>query len=115
LTTNSLFDRSYEYDHLGRVTKGLSGAEARGGAATEDRPYNETFGYDAMNHLTARQTYNWDRFDALADTYSNNRRVGWVCSSLQAHSLILKKASGSLLLLIESDTKMPAILRTSCG
>jgi YD repeat-containing protein len=63
LTANSKFDRSYEYDHMGRVTKGLSGAEARGGAATDDRPYNETLSYDAMNHLTTLARRNWDRDD----------------------------------------------------
>jgi hypothetical protein len=30
LTTNSKFDRLYNYDHLGRITTALSGAEARG-------------------------------------------------------------------------------------
>jgi YD repeat-containing protein len=52
LTTNSKFDRKYEYDHVGRIIQGLSGQEARGGGGTSDRPYNETHTYDEFNHLT---------------------------------------------------------------
>jgi hypothetical protein len=55
LTTNSKFDRKYTYDHLGRVSTALSGAEARGGSATNDRPYNETISYDRRNHRASQQ------------------------------------------------------------
>jgi YD repeat-containing protein len=74
LTTNSKFDRKYEYDHLGRLVKGLSGQEARGGATTSDRPYNETHVYDEFNHLTARAVKQWSRLlSASGGTFSNNR------------------------------------------
>jgi YD repeat-containing protein len=79
LTTNSKFDRLYNYDHLGRITTALSGAEARGQGPTNDRPYNETMTYDALGHLTVRELRHWDRYDATAvGTYVNNRRQGWL-------------------------------------
>ena len=77
LTTNSKFDRLYRYDHLGRVTTALSGLEAREQGTTNDRPYNETMTYDAFDHLTSREVFQWDRHDISIDTYTNNRRVGW--------------------------------------
>jgi YD repeat-containing protein len=76
--TNSKFDRSYVYDHLGRATTALSGAEARGQAPTDDRPYNENMAYDPMGHLTLRELRHWDRYDTTStQTYINNRRQGW--------------------------------------
>jgi YD repeat-containing protein len=78
LTTNSKFDRLYKYDHVGRNTIALSGAEARGQGPTDDRPYNETMAYDAMGHLTLRELRHWDRWDTSGNqTYINNRRQGW--------------------------------------
>ena len=73
------FDRKYEYDHAARLTKGLSGAEARGEPATNDRPYKETTTYDAFNHLNVQTTQHWSNTLGFgsSDTYSNNRRVGW--------------------------------------
>ena len=73
------FDRSYEYDHAGRLTKALSGAEARGEPATNNRPYKETATYDEFNHLRTRSSRHWSRTLGFAssDTYANNRRVGW--------------------------------------
>ena len=79
LITNSKYDRSYEYDHMGRVTKALSGAEARGQGPTEDRPYNETLTYDALEHLTAKEAYVWDGYDTTGvQTFTNNRVQGWI-------------------------------------
>jgi hypothetical protein len=39
---------------VGRVTQALSGQEARGGAATDDRPYNFNYTYDVWGNLTGR-------------------------------------------------------------
>jgi YD repeat-containing protein len=79
MTSNSKFDRSYSYDHLGRITQALSGLEARGGQSVDgkDRPYNETFSYDSMNHLTNRTTLYWDHDYSSSDSYVNDRGVGW--------------------------------------
>jgi hypothetical protein len=77
LVTNSKFDRLYKYDHVGRITSALSGAEARGGT-TDDRPYNETLSYDAMDHLTLRDVRQWDRNISTGNlTYINNRIQFW--------------------------------------
>src|SRR2546421_6418265 len=68
------FDRSYSYDHAARIMVALSGAEARGQGATPDRPYWESFGYDAIGHLTARTTYQWSSAQLnISDSYTNNR------------------------------------------
>ena len=78
LTTNSKFDRSYTYDHVGRVTTALTGQEARGGAATNDRPYNESLTYDAFDNLTTLARLHWDRDDGNGpNTFSNNRMTGF--------------------------------------
>jgi hypothetical protein len=78
LTTNSKFDRKYEYDHAGRITKALSGQEARGQGTTSDRPYNETHTYDAFNHLTLRFVRQWSRLPfASGGEFSNNRMSEW--------------------------------------
>jgi hypothetical protein len=73
------FDRSYARDHAGRLRRGHSGAEARGEAATTDRPYWQNYGYDAFDHLTSRTTKHWSKSQAYisGDSYSNNRRVDW--------------------------------------
>jgi YD repeat-containing protein len=68
------FDRSYNFDHAGRISVALSGAEARGEGATQDRPYWQTYGYDAMGHLTARTNYQWNSQQlSSSDSYTNNR------------------------------------------
>ena len=75
--TDATFDRSYTYDHAGRIIEAKSGGQARGtwGAA----PYYETFGYDGFANLTARESQSWngltDDFDSTS--YTNNRRGGW--------------------------------------
>ena len=74
MAANSKFDRAYNYDHAGRVTSALSGAEARAGAPTDDRPYNETLGYDAMGHLATRAVRQWNRdVSSTPATFVNNR------------------------------------------
>jgi YD repeat-containing protein len=95
LTTNSKFDRSYSYDHAGRVTTALSGAEARGGGPTDDRPYKESLTYDAMNNLTARTLRHWNRDQNTGpDTFTNNRKsyFGW---SYDADGRLKTSSSGS--------------------
>ena len=70
---------SYEYNHAGRLTKALSGAEARGEPATTNRPYKETATYDEFGHLKMRSSLHWSRPFGFtsSDTYANNRRTGW--------------------------------------
>lgn len=101
LTTNSKFDRLYQFDHMGRITTALSGAEARGQGATDDRPYKETMTYDAMDHLTLREIRHWNRSDATGGhPYINNRRQGWVYDAdgrmLSGESLYTYDAAGRI-------------------
>ena len=51
---NSQWDRSYSYDHAGRITQALSGGEARNEGTTNVRPYKETFVYEGFGHLVER-------------------------------------------------------------
>jgi YD repeat-containing protein len=93
LIANSKFDRSYNYDNLGRISTALSGAEARGQGPTDDRPYHEAFTYDAMDHLTSRDLRHWDRPDSTGtQTYINNRNPSW---SYDADGRITSGSTGS--------------------
>ena len=74
------FDRAYAYDQqMGRVTQGLSGAEARG-AGTVDGPYKQTYGYDAFSNITSRTGRLWTQ-NSTSQSFSfvNNRSTqsGW--------------------------------------
>ena len=51
--TNSVYDRSYTYDHVGRLTEGKTGAEARG-TSSATGPYRHTYGYDVWDNITLR-------------------------------------------------------------
>lgn len=79
---NSRFDRSYAYDHAGRITEALSGAEARNEGFTNLRPYKETFSYDALGHLEERPVnIAWSgpggAFSPSHQTYQNERNTAW--------------------------------------
>src|SRR6185369_13635232 len=73
------FARSYAYDHRTRIATALSGAEARSEPATTDRPYYQTFAYDAFDHFTSRATESWSKTQGFysTDTYANIRRNAW--------------------------------------
>jgi hypothetical protein len=72
------FDRSYGYDQAARLTSAFSGAEARGEGTTTNRPYNQSYGFDAFGHLSQRAVKTWSTSDfTISQTYLNNRRVGW--------------------------------------
>lgn len=72
------FDRSYTYDHVGRVTAAFSGPEARGEADTDVRPYHLIFSHDAMNHLTSRNGRLWSMpGPSEARSYSSERNIYW--------------------------------------
>jgi YD repeat-containing protein len=82
LIIHSKFDRANQYDQSGRVTKALSGAEARSQSTTNDRPYNETMTYDEFDHLRSRDVMNWDHGTSSGNVpYINNRRQGWIYDS----------------------------------
>ena len=77
-TTDQNFDRSYSYDHAGRILEAKSGADVNG-QQFAPTPYHETFGYDAFSNVTARQSDLWNGVfsDTDSASYTDNRRLGW--------------------------------------
>jgi YD repeat-containing protein len=75
---NPSFDRLNRYDHAGRLTVGLTGAEARGQAPGPNDLYKQTIQYNAFNDLQGRTSQLWTGpWDSDSATYTNHRRPGW--------------------------------------
>jgi YD repeat-containing protein len=73
----AIFDRAYQYDHVGRIQEAMSGAQARGGTAA-DGPYRQSYGYDVSDNITTRNNRLWSQWLGTdSSTYTNNRRQGW--------------------------------------
>ncbi|MBC7899343.1 MAG: RHS repeat protein [Saprospiraceae bacterium] len=75
------FDRSYAYDHMGRLTEAETGAEARGETGTPDRnliPYKHNYTYNAFGNVTSRSTYTWTADDDESHIWTNNRVSNWI-------------------------------------
>ena len=74
-SANSNFDRSYEYDFLGRLTAGRTGAEARG--YTESNPNNRPFrielAYNRFGNITEQQRLHWTASFGSTFSYTNGR------------------------------------------
>jgi YD repeat-containing protein len=89
------FDRSYGYDHAGRLTQALSGAEARGEPATNDRPYRQFFSFDAWGNMTARSGKHWRKnLPFFSGTHVNNRMSGWQYDADGQVTVVLQKVYG---------------------
>jgi len=72
--TDHHFDRLYRWDQAVRIKEAYSGAEARSETSTTNRPYKETFAFDAMGHLTQRTDSFWSAgATTTSDSYTNNR------------------------------------------
>ena len=78
---NNLFDRSYAFDHAGRLTQALTGHEARGEEFGPLSAYNESFQYDAFDNLAGRNTRWWSHQYNAATTSQNNRQSGYIYDS----------------------------------
>lgn len=77
--SDSIFDRSYSYDQLGRLTASYSGSEARG-ESVPDGPYRQTYDYDTWGNLTQRTGRDWTHTSApVTFPYDNatNRNPQW--------------------------------------
>jgi RHS repeat-associated protein len=73
-------DRSYDYDHVGRLVVSNSGAEARahmgiGPGGVADGPYAQRYFYDVWGNITSREGWGGDNANFTA-SYSNNKRIG---------------------------------------
>jgi YD repeat-containing protein len=77
---NAEFDRSYKYDHAGRMTEALTGRGARGEPTDPNAadPYKQTYQYDSMGNLTARVNTLWNHEVAsFQASYVNERNTSW--------------------------------------
>lgn len=72
---NAKFDRSYEYDHLSRMTEARTGAEARGQTDSAfNIPYKTSYQYDAFNHQNYMSYKHFAQGPInTTTTYQNNR------------------------------------------
>jgi YD repeat-containing protein len=71
-------DRSYSYDHQGRLTQALTGAEARGagGVSPDYIPFRQNYSYDVWDNLTSRTGQHWGHNAAPhTATYVNNKNT----------------------------------------
>ncbi len=74
------FDRSYSYDHMGRLTAARTGAEARGETTTPDRntiPYKHDYAYNVFGNVESRQTFTWTEADNKTHVWANDRESIW--------------------------------------
>ena len=76
--TLRFLSRSFNYDHVGRVTSGFGT-----GSGTPGVPFTQTYSYDAFGNMTGRSGsyYNYQSNSSLTktdtSTYVNNRRTNW--------------------------------------
>jgi YD repeat-containing protein len=69
-----IHDRSYSYDHAGRMKTALSGAAARSfvngtGPGPVSGPYSHSFSYDAWGNRTGQAWRLWSKEDDSSDAY----------------------------------------------
>jgi hypothetical protein len=71
------FDRSYEYDFLGRLKKGKTGAEARGQTENNplSRPYRMSLDYNHFGEVVNRERLHWALEINTELEYQNGRLV----------------------------------------
>jgi hypothetical protein len=78
---NNKFDRSYSFDHVGRLQTASTAKGARGepvGPGDEyQMPYSQTFSYDAFGNTMSRSGFLWHVPRSDSATYNNDRRQGW--------------------------------------
>ena len=76
--STQLYDRSYSYDQVGRLTEARSGSEAHSQTINPATPYRETYQYDEWDHPIARSGQVWgNEAPSVSALYTNNRRQGW--------------------------------------
>lgn len=67
------FDRSYAYDHAGRLAAAHTGEQARGGTAA-DGPYQQAYTYNAFGNNTGGTRMDWTVPSSHSVSYVNDRR-----------------------------------------
>jgi hypothetical protein len=77
---NPSFDRKYSYHHVGRLSEGLSGTDARGELynSNDPNPYKQTYTYDVWENMTGRSNRWWTLGQGtFSATYANDRNTAW--------------------------------------
>ena len=71
------FDRSYRYDHVGRLAQAFTGVGAVANFSDLfDGPYFQAYQHDVWGNLTERNGRYWSEGDSFSASYVNNRRQG---------------------------------------
>jgi len=79
--TDGTLDRSYKYDHVGRLVTAHSGVEARAEIGqvtswTPDGPYSHGYSYDNFGNITSREGWGGPN-PSMTATYTNNKKDSW--------------------------------------
>lgn len=75
---NPIFDRAFDYDHIGRLQEVRTGSEARGGS-TPDGPFKQSYTYDVWENTIASSYRIWSgSLQSESTTFTSNRRQFWV-------------------------------------
>jgi YD repeat-containing protein len=71
------FDRSYEYNFMGRLSIAKTGAEARGQTEPDynKRPYRQTFTFDAFGHMNGADKWHWTEYLGYNPVFYQNNRI----------------------------------------
>ena len=99
---NDRFDRSYNFDHVGRLTSAQSGYVANGQpySTSTTGPYGLNYGQNSFNNLTSRHNQYWYSANqpSFTTTYVKNRsqNPGWIYDSDGRLININKALSSSL-------------------
>ena len=76
-SNNAIFDRAFDYDHIGRLQEARTGSEARGGN-TADGPFKQTYSYDVWENTTGLSSRVWTETPQTQNvSFTNNRRQYW--------------------------------------
>ncbi|HSE19791.1 MAG TPA: hypothetical protein VLB46_22210, partial [Pyrinomonadaceae bacterium] len=76
-SNNPVFDRAFDYDHVGRLREARTGSEARGGT-TQDGPFKQTYNYDVWENTVSLTNRLWTETPETHNTsYTNNRNANW--------------------------------------
>ena len=69
------FDRLHQYDHVGRIREGRTGAEARGQTESnlQNLPYHFSYTHDAFGNMTGRTGTQWVINNNVTQSFTNDR------------------------------------------